>query len=250
MLQAPRARTGRRFALNLLDYAILAVFAAFLLSGVYKGFLSTLLSICSYLVSWLAGIAFIPAAADAVKGSESLFNMMLYYTEGSEYISDAELARMPISSLSTAEISDIVSGADVPYPMGKRILENIASEAFAADGVTTIGDYFNQTIVCVFINILVFLLVFAAARLIFAFVLGGVDYAWKLPVLRAGDGALGGGLGLVRGILALFLLFMLLPIGLVFLAGKLPFVTNLINESFFAHFFYRSNFLLSMMPGV
>ena len=94
-----------------------------------------------------------------------------------------------------------------------------------------------------------FLLVFAVVRIILAFIMGGVDYAWKLPQLRAGDGVLGGGLGLVRGILALFLLFMLLPIGLVFLAGKLQFVTDLVRESFFAHFFYRSNFLLSMMPG-
>ena len=95
-----------------------------------------------------------------------------------------------------------MANADVPYPMGKRILENIASEAFAAEGVTTLGDYFNQTIVCVFINILVFLLVFAVVRIILAFIMGGVDYAWKLPQLRAGDGVLGGGLGLVRGILA------------------------------------------------
>ena len=235
--------------MNLLDYAILAIFAAFLLSGVYKGFLSTLLSIGCYIVSWLIGIICIPFGASAVKNSETLFNMMLYYTEGSEYIKDAELARAAVSSLSTAEINTIVANADVPYPMGKRILENIASEAFAAEGVTTLGDYFNQTIVCVFINILVFLLVFAVVRIILAFIMGGVDYAWKLPQLRAGDGVLGGGLGLVRGILALVLLFMLLPIGLVFLAGKLQFVTDLVRESFFAHFFYRSNFLLSMMPG-
>ena len=235
--------------MNLLDYAILAIFAAFLLNGVYKGFLSTLLSIGCYIVSWLIGIICIPFGASAVKNSETLFNMMLYYTEGSEYFKDAELARAAVSSLSTAEINTIVANADVPYPMGKRILENIASEAFAAEGVTTLGDYFNQTIVCVFINILVFLLVFAVVRIILAFIMGGVDYAWKLPQLRAGDGVLGGGLGLVRGILALFLLFMLLPIGLVFLAGKLQFVTDLVRESFFAHFFYRSNFLLSMMPG-
>lgn len=235
--------------MNLLDYAILAVFAVFLLSGVYKGFLATLLSIGSYIVSWLVGIICIPFAASAVKNSETLFNMMLYYTEGSEYIRDAELARTPIASLSTADINAIVSGADVPYPMGKRILENVAKEAFASEGVTTLGDYFNQTIVCVFINILVFLLVFCLVRIALAFIVGGIDYAWKLPQLRAGDGLLGGGLGLVRGILALFLLFMLLPIGLVFLAGKLDFVTDLINGSFFAHFFYRSNFLLSMMPG-
>ena len=236
--------------MNLLDYAILAVFAVFLLSGIYKGFLSTLLSIGAYIVSWLVGILCIPFASSAVKNSESLFNMMLYYTEGSEYINDAELARTPISALSTSELNTIVSGADIPYPMGKHILENVASEAFADQGVTTLGDYFNQTIVCVFINILMFLLVFAVVRVILAFIMGGVDYAWKLPQLRAGDSILGGGLGLVRGILALFLLFMLVPIGLVFLAGKLEFVTNLINESFFAHFFYRSNFLLSMMPGV
>lgn len=42
--------------MNLLDYAILAVFAVFLLSGIYKGFLSTLLSIGAYIVSWLVGI--------------------------------------------------------------------------------------------------------------------------------------------------------------------------------------------------
>ena len=126
--------------MNLLDYAILAIFAAFLLSGVYKGFLSTLLSIGCYIVSWLIGIICIPFGASAVKNSETLFNMMLYYTEGSEYIKDAELARAAVSSLSTAEINTIVANADVPYPMGKRILENIASEAFAAEGVTTLGD--------------------------------------------------------------------------------------------------------------
>ncbi|MBQ3201028.1 MAG: hypothetical protein IJB22_03815 [Clostridia bacterium] len=236
--------------LNLLDYAILLVFALFLFGGVYKGFLSTLFSIGAFIVSWLVSILCVPLGARAVKSSEALFNMMLYYTEGSEYIADAELSRMPISALSTAEINEIVSAADVPYPMGKRILENIAEEAFAAEGVATIGDYFNQTIVCVFINILVFLVVFAIIRLVLGFILSGVDYAWKLPQLRAGDGILGGGLGLVHGILALFLFFMLLPIGLVFLAGKLQFVTDMINGSFFAHFFYRSNFLLGMMPGV
>ena len=236
--------------MNLLDFAILAVFAIFVLSGVYKGFLSTLFSIGAYLVSWLLGVVLIPVGAGIVKGSASLFNMMIYYTEGSEYIADTELARTAVSSLSTTEINAVVTSADVPYPMGKRILENVASEAFSKDGITTLGDYFNQTIVCVFISILVFLIIFCIIRAALAFILNGVDYAWRLPVLRTGDGILGGGLGLVHGILAVFLLFMLLPIGLVFLSGKLDFVTDLVNESFFAHFFYRSNFILGMMPGV
>jgi len=36
---------------------------------------------------------------------------------------------------------------------------------------------------------------------------------------------------------------------LIVLAGKLAFVTELVDGSLFSNFFYRSNFLLSMMPG-
>jgi hypothetical protein len=60
---------------------------------------------------------------------------------------------------------------------------------------------------------------------------------------------LGAGLGVVRGILALFAVFMLLPVALTVLGG-FDAVTELVNRSLFSSFFYRSNFLLSMMPGV
>lgn len=158
--------------------------------------------------------------------------MMLYYTEGSEYITNAEYVRADISSISSQELSDIISNAHLPYPMAKEISENIATEAFADQGVTTLGDYFNQTIVCVFINILVFLAIFALVRLILAFVINGVDYAWSFPLLRSGDSLLGMGLGVLRGMFALFLLFMLLPIGLTIL-GQFELVQALVDHSIF-----------------
>ena len=57
--------------MNLLDYAILAIFAAFLLSGVYKGFLSTLLSIGCYIVS----VSY--THLDVYKRQELLFKLIL-----------------------------------------------------------------------------------------------------------------------------------------------------------------------------
>ncbi len=236
--------------MNLLDVAILAVFLFFVLNGVYKGFLSTLLSVGAYIISWLMAFILLPLGANAVKGSQTLFNTMLYYTEGSEYVKDVELARQSISSIGTEKLGQILANADLPYPMGKQITANVAKEAFAQQGITTLGDYFNQTIVCVFINILMFLLIFLLIRAAMGFLINGVDYAWTLPQLRAGDSALSAGLGLVRGILAVFLLFMLLPPVLIVLQGKLGFVTELVEGSTMARFFYRSNFLLSMMPGV
>lgn len=232
--------------MNIIDIAILALFALFFLSGWYRGFLSTVLSIGSFLVSWVSGMLFLPLVSRAIMGHERLFNMMLYYTEGSEYIGSIEYANRAISSISAADLSNVVSDANLPYPMGKAVTANIAREAFAADGITTLGDYFNQTIVSVAVNILSFLIIFAVVRLILAFVIHCVDHARPLPVLRMADGPIGAGFGLLRGMLAVFVLFMLAPLAMTILPEQLNVV---IEESFFAPFFYRSNFLLGLIPG-
>ena len=235
--------------MNLIDIAVIGVLALFILHGIYKGFLPTLLSIGAYILAWLAAIVLLPVGSNSIRGSEKLFNTMLYYTEGSEYVNDVELARKSIDEISTDTLNAVFAKADLPYPMAKNIADNIARESFAENGITTLGDYFNQTIVIVFINILVFIAMFAIIRIILAFIINGVDYAWTLPKLRVADRAIAGGIGRIRGILAVFLLFMLLPIVLIVLQGKFAFLTDMVNDSMMAKFFYRTNFLLSMMPG-
>ncbi len=235
--------------MNLIDIAVIGVLALFILHGIYKGFLPTLLSIGAYILAWLAAIVLLPVGSNGIRGSEKLFNTMLYYTEGSEYVNDVELARKSIDEISTDTLNAVFAKADLPYPMAKNIADNIARESFAENGITTLGDYFNQTIVIVFINILVFIAMFVIIRIILAFIINGVDYAWTLPKLRVADRAIAGGIGLIRGILAVFLLFMLLPIVLIVLQGKFAFLTDMVNDSMMAKFFYRTNFLLSMMPG-
>lgn len=232
--------------MNLIDLFAIVMIALFVLNGYYKGFLSTLLSIGAYIVSIVFGFIFVKPGASFVMGHKRLFNMMLYYTEGSEFITNPEYVRAEISSLSTTEINSIVDSARLPYPMGREITRNIAKEAFADQGITTLGDYFNQTIVCVFINILVFLVVFAIVRLILGLVINGADYADPFPVLRSHDGLLGSALGLVRGMLAMFLIFMLIPIVLTAL-GQFELVINMVDDSAMAGLFYRMNLLLSLV---
>lgn len=238
--------------MNLLDCCVIAVFAMYILRGLYKGFISTALGVGAFILSWLLALLFMGAGAKIVKNSAQLYDMMLYYTEGSEYISDnvgVESARLNIDQISSDDLDSIVERAGVPYPMDKEIRENIAKNAFADQKVTTLGDYFNLTIVSVFINILSFFAFFILFRFIFAFLIEGVDYAWRLPLLRSGDSLLGGALGIVRGMLSLFLLFMLMPV-LLSVVGQFDLIVDMVENSFFAPFFYYSNFLLSLIPGV
>jgi hypothetical protein len=122
-------------------------------------------------------------------------------------ITDVELTRASISSISSEQLHTVLENADMPIPMDRCVMKNIASEAFSKTGVTTLGDYFNQTIVCVVINILALLLLFTILRLLFGFVIRGVEYGrGGFPVLSRADGLIGAGVGLIHGVLMLFVI--------------------------------------------
>lgn len=233
--------------MNFIDIAILLVLGITILGGLYRGFISTVYNIGATIVSLIVARLGIPLVSGLVKGSSDLFNMMLYYTEGSEYVAvtDVELTRTPISEISSEQLHTVLQNADMPLPMDRCVIKNIASEAFRDSGVTTLGDYFNQTIVCVVINILALLAVFILVRLILGFVVRGMEYGrGGFPVLAHGDGVIGAGLGLVHGVLMLFVIFLIVPVMLT----VLPKLYEFLSESFFGEFFYQANFLLSIIP--
>lgn len=231
--------------MNLLDLAFIALLLLFFLHGVYRGFVSSALSIGAFILSVLLAFAFFRPVSNAVCAHEKLYTMMLYYTEGSEYIDDVEYVRVGIDELSQEELTAIIDAADLPYPIAKDLRKNIAKEAF---GAVNLGEYFNETMVMVFINILSFLFVFAIARVLLTIVIYGADYAVTFPRLRRMDELMGGVFALVRGMMAMFLLCMLLPIVLTVL--PFDFIREMIDDSILGSFFYRVNFLLALIPGV
>lgn len=234
--------------MNILDLAIIGILGLFVLAGVYKGFVYTAMDILFYMLCVLFAFLMTPLLAFQVEQNETVFNTMLYYTEGSENIYDVEYSKKNITEISNAELEDIYSRSEVAYPMNERIRTNVAEAAFRSGNITTLGDYFNQTIVIVTINILVFLVLFTALRIVLAFFLGWWNYAKPLPVLKKLELPASIGVGLIRGVLAVFLFFMVCPIILT----VLPFdvVSDLVENSRLANFFYYSNFLLGMIPGV
>lgn len=234
--------------MNFIDIAILLVLGITILGGLYRGFVSTVYNVGATIISLIVGRICIPLVSSLVKGSADLFNMMLYYTEGSEYvaITDVELTRTSIASISSDQLHTVLQNADMPIPMDRCVIKDIASEAFRDSGVTTLGDYFNQTIVCVVINILAMVLVFAVVRLLLGFVIRGIEYGrGGFPVLTRGDGIIGAGLGLIHGVLLLFAIFLLVPVMLT----VLPKLYEFLSESFFGEFFYQANFLLALIPA-
>ena len=58
--------------MNLLDIAVLAVLVLFVLHGIYRGFLPTLLSIGAYILAWLVAIVLLPVGSNAIRSNEKI----------------------------------------------------------------------------------------------------------------------------------------------------------------------------------
>lgn len=233
---------------KIIDSVCAFVLVLCILSGCYRGFIDTVLGLLLSVVSLLLGRLCMPVLASAIKSNASLYNMLLYYTEGSEYVAETsvEMTRISIRNVTAAELKTIISRADMPLPLGDRVLKNVAVEAFSDTGYTALGDYFNLTIVSVVINIFSLLFFFVLFRVLCGVVLRAIGYGrGGFPMLSQFDTAAGAGVGFLHGVLLLFVLFLLLPIVLT----VLPNIRVFVKRSFFGEFFYRANFLYMLIPG-
>ena len=234
--------------MNLLDLVVILILGFFVLAGIYRGFLTTVLLIGVFIVSWACGMIFMPLVANSVKSNEALFGTLLYYTEGSEFVGDVELARKSIDSLSPSQVASITDNAKLPFPYAKEIQENVAKQAFRDMNITTLGDYFNQTIVCVVVNIISFLFIFIITYIILSYAVHAFEYSVRLPRLTQYNIPISAGIGLLKGVLVLFVIFMVVP--LILIAMQFDFLHQMLDNSAFAPFFYHMSFLLGLMPGV
>lgn len=230
---------------HLLDIVIVIIFAVTVLLCCYQGFLRSVLSLASFFVAILLSIFLSPFLAESLSEIDLIEVTLFSYSEGSEMLDEGEfeLARKPISQLSSEQIDQVIENGNYPYPLGPLLEKNLYNQAFSEKGITQLADYISYTFLSFFCHVLAFLLVFLVAFGIAIIAIAVIDSAVVFPVLRRFDTLAAGGVGLL---LALFLgmtLMLLIPIGLFMVGQQLEFVRNIVDESLFAQLFYKHNFL-------
>jgi len=216
--------------------------------GWYKGFLVTVLTIGSYFVAWVSAFLFYGNLSSFINAKTNLATTLLYYTAGAEKLSDMTVANTNVASLSADRITDIITNSNLPVPIANMMKENILNQSFLSQGITTMSDYFNQTIINLSLNLISFVLIFLAVRLIFMFVIGLVDNVFKLPILKQSDSLIGGAFGILQGAIFVFLIFAIMPIAMSVL--PLESVYTLMQNSFLGRFFFNYNIIFSVLRSV
>lgn len=226
--------------MNIIDIVILAVLAVSVVYGLYRGFISGVLSVAALIGSAALAFACSGQLADWLNGNRTLVDTLIYYTDAGSRIKNLDLSLLTVSQISESALAQILENASLPDAFASVFVQSLST----ASGSMSVATLLSQTIVSVSLSILSFLICFLLAYVVLTFVIHLIQYVFELPVLRHLDALIGGVFGLVRGVLLLFILFALVPI--VLAVAPVPQIEELIAASRLAPMF-DSQLILSIL---
>ena len=226
--------------MNIIDIMILIVLGSSVILGMYRGFISGVLSVAALIGSAFLAFMMSGELAAWLQGNETLVSTLLYYTDAGSRVSNLDLALLPVSQLSDSALAQILMSANLPAAFESAFISGLSG----AGGAMTIAQLLSETIVSVSIMILSFLCCFFVAYVVLSFVINLINYVFELPVLRHLDSLIGGLFGFVRGVLLVYILFALIPI--VLAVAPVQMVSDLIDASRLAPMF-DSQIILSII---
>ena len=233
--------------MNAIDYGIVVLLLIFTLFGFYRGFLQSLLNLGGCLLSFAASFWLFPKLADAVSSNTEIVRLLSGYTDSGSVLGDLDLSSLSVNTLSTTNISAIVDKANLPDPIGRLLQANLAEQTFSplGDLATNVGDYINQTILSVSINVLSFIVVFILCFLAVTIVINLLKSVFKFPLLKQLDWLAGGAFGFVIGSILCFVVFTAMPV----LQSLIPLENfqQMVSESALAGIFQNGNLVISIM---
>jgi len=242
--------------LNIVDFGIIAVIVIGILIGYYKGLMSSVIGIGASILSTLGALLLYRPMARLVDAKFGVVEKLVYYAESLDMLNSVEnpsllnaieTARIPVVDLTPQYLEELLSRISLPRPLGALLSYNVENLTFQDKGITLLGDYLSYTVAYMATGIIMFIVMYVLLRLVFLFISNLTDYMVTFPVLKYADSVGGAVLGVINALLALLVIFLILPVIMAFLPVDELWV--LVTSSRFASIFYDGNFLLGFIKG-
>lgn len=201
--------------LNLLDITIIVILAFYLISGMYRGFITSLLTTIGFVGAWFGAQHFYPRVAQLALSNQTLMAVLNQYLEPENFFESHTQAVSTVSEViaggESAIQSAVSSVSNKLAVISKAFEANVRAQMFQRLGINTLADYLDQTIWQAVFNVLAFLLCFIALYVLVCLVVNLLDHVISFPMVRGFDWLLGGIFGLARGLVVVVLVLCLVP---------------------------------------
>lgn len=231
--------------MNLLDVVILAILAFYLISGMYRGSITSFLSTAGFVAAWYGAMRYYPDVANLALSNQTLMAVLNQYLEPESFFTTHAQAITTVAEVisggETAIQNAIASVSTKLAVVSKAFEANVRSQVFQNLGISTLADYLDQTIWQAVFNVGAFVLCFIAFYVLVSLVVNLLDHVISFPLIRGFDWLVGGLLGLVRGAVICVLLLNLVPAVIQIISPD--FAADLINSSVLMNFISRADIL-------
>ena len=201
--------------MNLLDIVILAILAFYLISGMYRGSITSFLGTAGFIAAWFGAIKFYPQVAHMALSNQTLMAVLNQYLEPESFFATHAQAVTTVAEVisggETAIQNAIASVSGNLSVISKAFEANVRSQMFQNLGISTLADYLDQTIWQAVFNVGAFILCFVALYVLACLVVNLLDHVISFPLVRGFDWLLGGIFGIARGLVMVVLVLCLLP---------------------------------------
>ena len=201
--------------LNLLDITIIVILAFYLISGMYRGFITSLLGTVGFVGAWFGAQQLYPRVANLALSNQTLMAVLNQYLEPESFFSSHSQAIKTVSEViagGEAEIQNAVAPVAQKLSVVSKAFEaNVRAQMFQRLGISTLADYLDQTIWQAVFNVGAFILCFIALYVLACLIVNLLDHVISFPLVRGFDWLLGGIFGLARGLVVVVLVLCLLP---------------------------------------
>ena len=219
--------------MNIVDIIILVIFVYCLLVGMHRGTIASGLSLIGFAGAWFGAQNVYQSVATLALSNTTLMAVLNQYLEPATFFTDHAVAvstvRDVISGGEAAISSAVASVGDKFGFLADAFSANVRNQAFANLGISTMADYFNQTLWIAVFNVLAFIVAFAVLYIAISLLVSLLDNVISFPVLRAFDWLIGGIFGLLRATVVVVLVLNIMPALTSIISPELT--TNLLAQS-------------------
>ena len=227
--------------MNWLFWVVLAFIAYHIIDGLRRGFIRKVVSAVSLVVTLVLVTYLTPQITTFVQNNTSLHENL------QEKCSNLFLNEEYNEDVKTDQVL-MIENMDLPENIKEMLLENNNTESYDVLAVSGFHDYIGAYLANMIINALAYLLSFLIVWTAIRAILLALDVVTKLPLLHGINRLAGGVLGLVYGIVLVWIAFLLVTILCNGDLGRQFF--SLISENPFLLFLYNQNVIAKIVFGL
>lgn len=230
--------------MNILLIVVVVFFVMCMINGTRKGLIRSLFSCGASILALILTINcyhFVGRALNNYTPIES--NIQAYVVSSLQIQPEKETQK-----IDRTKQTELISGLNLPKGVKNALIENNNKEIYQALDATGFYEYIGRYLAEMAVNGIAFLSTYLIVWIILRFLLKILDFMTELPILKGLNRIGGTLLGMIEGLLGIWLLFLIITILGSTAFGKAMYAS--INDSVLLSLLFDNNYLLIFLTGM